>query len=441
MKYYPKGKATDCEAAFLVFVPKRGPSTFALHQPIILHGAGLKLDSSGVVTCRSCTPTRVYTAISSEVELSFAIPDLGLHWFGVKEGYALITSAAPEQPVSIHAVPLLVDPAPAERPTTVSLDIASRGLLPEHKRFVAYSPLSNGVLGSDDWGSRQLHMSVGRAGGSCVVSPVYPLSADKPSPLGKAPWGIAYVTPHSTLETKPGLDGESAEQQAAEATSKMEYDSELEFLSREIKPRTSPPPSLSLPLTLRSVPKLCLNPRRTVEFLIPLVWRTLGLLVRALIVRLFAMVGLPAAASPFVSFLRQPQPKGESIEAQTRARVCGSKALSSEVPKVEHAASEVVSDSATEVASSVGGVNLSPIRVFSIPKGPFSMLLHTELTMDMNGDSSEKREARPSFPEVHLNGELMDLKITSLSHGWTIMRSEGDVNGGKVELYGTTGLA
>jgi hypothetical protein len=153
------------------------------------------------------------------------------------------------------------------------------------------------------------------------------------------------------------------------------------------------------------------------------------------------MIGLPA--SPFVSFLRQPQPKGESIEAQTRARVGGSKAPSSEVPKVEYAASEVVSDSATEVASSVGGVYLRPIRVFSIPKGPFSMLLHTvtELTMDMNGDSGEKREARPSFPEIHLNGELMDLKITSLSHGWTLMRSEGDVNGGKVELYGTTGLA
>lgn len=433
MKYYPKGKATDCEAAFLVFVPKRGPSTFALHQPIILHGAGLKLDSSGVVTCRSSTPTRVYTAISSEVELSFAVPDLGLHWFGVKEGYALITSAVPEQPVSIHAVPLFVDPAAAERPTTVSLDIASRGLLPERKRFVAYSPLSNTptVIDSDDWGSRRLHMSVGRAGGSCVVSPVYPLSTDEPSPLGKAPWRIAYVTPHSTLGTKPEQDGKSAEQQAAEATSKLEYGSETEFLSREIKPRTSPPLSLAPPLTLRSVPKLCLNPWRTVEFLIPLVWRTLGLFVRALIVRLFAMVGL--SASPFVSFLRQPQPKGESIEAQTCARVGGS-----EVPRAEYdAASEVVSDSATELSSSLGGVNLRPRRVFSIPKGPFSMLLHTELTMDMNGDSSEKHEARPSFPEVHLNGELMDLKITSLSHGWTIMRSEGDVNGGKVELYDT----
>lgn len=437
MKYHPKGKATDCEAAFLVFVPKRGPSTFALHQPIILHGAGLKLDSSGVVTCRSSTPTRVYTAISSEVELSFAIPDLGLHWFGVKEGYALISSAAPEQPVSIHAVPLFVDPVATERPTTVSLDIASRGLLPEHQRFVAYSPLSNGVLDSDDWGSRQLHMSVGQAGGSCVVSPVYPLSTDKPSPLGKAPWGIAYVTPHSTLGTKPEQDSEPAEEQAAEASSKLEYDSETEFLSREIKPQIPPPLP---PLTLRSVPKLCLNPRRTVEFLVPLVWRTLGLLVRALILRLFAMIGLPA--SPFVSFLlRQPHPKGESIEAQTRARVGGSKAASSEVPKVEYAASEVVSDSATEVASSVGGEKLGPIRVFSIPKGPYSMLLHTELTMDMNGNSSEKREAQPSFPEVHLNGELMDLKIAHLSHGWAIMRSEGDVNGGKVEIYGTAGSA
>ncbi|KAI0304686.1 hypothetical protein BC826DRAFT_9221 [Russula brevipes] len=165
VKYYPKGQATDCEASFLVFVPKRGPSTFALHQPIILHGAGLKLDSSGVVTCRASTPTRVYTAITSELELSSAIPDLGLHWFGVKEGYAFITSAAPEQPVSVHAVPLFV----AERSTTVSLDLASQGLLADHPRFVAYSPLSNGVLDSNNWGSRQLHLSIRREGGSCVL--------------------------------------------------------------------------------------------------------------------------------------------------------------------------------------------------------------------------------------------------------------------------------
>jgi hypothetical protein len=28
------GRAADCETSFLVFVPKRGPSTFALHQPL-----------------------------------------------------------------------------------------------------------------------------------------------------------------------------------------------------------------------------------------------------------------------------------------------------------------------------------------------------------------------------------------------------------------------
>jgi hypothetical protein len=417
-----------------VFVPKRGPSTFALHQPIILHGAGLKLDSSGVVTCRSSTPTRVYTAISSELELSSAIPDLGLNWFGVKEGYALITSATPEQPVGVHAVPLFVDPASAECLTTVSLDLASRGLLAEHPRFVAYSPLSNGVLDSDTWRSRQLHMSVGRSGGSCVVSPVYALSTDKPLPIGKAPWGIAYVTPHTTLGTKPEQNYEPVAEQAAEA-SRLEYDSETEFLSREIKP---PPPP---PLTLRMVPEVCLNPRRTIEFLIPLLWRTFGLLVRALIMRLFAMVGLPI--SPLVSYLLQSHPRGESIEVQARARVGGSRAASSQVPKVEYAASErsegaseVVSDSATEVSSSVGGEKLRPTRVLNIPKGPFSMLAHTELTMDMAGD--EKQKTRTPFPEVLLNGELVDLEITALGHGWTIMQTKGDVNGGKVEIYGMT---
>src|SRR5258708_32260426 len=99
VKYYPKGRATDCEAAFLVFVPRRGPSTFALHQPIILHGAGLKLDSSCVVTCRTSTPTRVYTAITSEPELSLGIPDLGLNWLRVNDGHRLRTAAPPDEPL------------------------------------------------------------------------------------------------------------------------------------------------------------------------------------------------------------------------------------------------------------------------------------------------------------------------------------------------------
>jgi hypothetical protein len=404
-----------------------------LHQPIILHGAGLKLDSSGVVTCRTSTPTRVYTAISSELELSSAIPDLGLHWFGVKNGYALITSAAPEQPVSVHAVPLFIEPAATKRPTPVSLDLASHGLLADHTRFVVYSPLSNGVLDSDNSGSRQLHMSIGGSGGSCIVSPVYALSPNKSSPLGKAPWGIAYVTPHTTLGTK--LEQDSEAEQAAE-TNKQEYDSETEFLSREIKPSQLPP------LTLRMVPKLCLSPRRTIEFLIPLLWRTLGLLVRALIMRLFATIGLPV--SPFNSYLRQSHPKAESIDAQIRARVGGSKTASSEVAKVEYAASEksegpseAVSDLAPEVASSAGGEKSRPTRVFSIPRGPFSLLAHTELTMDTGDD--EKQKTWSPFPEVFLNGELMDLKITSLSQGWVLMQTKGNTNGGKVEIYGTAG--
>ena len=231
VKYYPKGRATDCEAAFLVFVPRRGPSTFALHQPIILHGAGLKLDSSCIVTCRTSTPTRVYTAITSEPELSIGIPDLGLHWLGVKDGYAFITSATLEQPVNIHAIPLFTDTAASERPTTVSLDLAFHGLLANHPRFVIYSPLSNEVLDFDNRGSRQLHFSVGRSGGSCIVSPVYTLSANKSLPIGKAPWGIAYVTPH-TSEQEQEQDGDSLAEPAAEAN-KLEYDSETEFLNRE----------------------------------------------------------------------------------------------------------------------------------------------------------------------------------------------------------------
>jgi hypothetical protein len=437
VKYYPKGKATDCEASFLVFVPKRGHSTFALHQPIILHGAGLRLDSSCVVTYRTSTPTRVYTAITSETELSIGVPDLGLHWFGVKEGYAIITSAAPEQPVNIHAVPLFIDPAAAEHPTTISLDLASQGLLANYPRFVIYSPLSNEVLDFDNRGSRQLRFSVGRSGGSCTVSPVYTLSANKSSPIGKAPWGIAYVTPHTTLATEQGQgqeqeqDGDSVAEPATEAN-KPEYDSEAEFLSREIKP--SPP---SRP---RMIAVACLNPRRTVQSIVRLLWRTLGYLVRALIMRLFGVIGLPV--SPLISFLRPVHPLSDHIGAQVRARMAESKAGPSEVAKAEYATSEksegpggdVVSDSATEVASSVGGSNLRPSRAFDIPGGPFSLLAHSELDKNVDGDE----KTRFPLPDVILDGERMELKITALKHGWTIMQTNGNVNGGRVEIYGTT---
>ena len=417
VKYYPKGRATDFEATFLVFIPKRGASTFALHQPIILHGAGLKVDSSGGVTCQTSTPTRVYTAITSEPELSIAIPDLGLRWLGVKEGYAFITSAAPEQPVSIHAVPLFIDPAAADRPTTVSLDLASHGLLANNPRFVIYSPLTNEVLDCYNRGSRQLHLSVGRSGGSCIVSPVYTLSTNKPSPIGKAPWRIAYVTTHTTLGTEP-------EQEAAE----LDYDSETEFLTREIKP--SPP---SRP---RMVAAACLNPRRTIQSLIRILWYTLGYMVRALTMRLFAMIGLPV--SPLVSYLRTTHPKSDYIETKTRARAGESKAGSSGAVKVDSASeksegpSDVVSDSATE-ASSVGDAKRRPSRVFDIPGGPFSLLAHTKLTMDVDGD--EKTQI--PLPDVTLNGERMELKTTTVGRGWTIMQTKGDVNGGRVEIYDT----
>ena len=437
VKYYPKGRATDCEASFLVFVPKRGPSTFALHQPIILHGAGLKLDSSCVVTCRTSTPTRVYTAITSEPELSIGVPDLGLHWFGVKEGYAIITSAAPEQPVNIHAVPLFVDPAAAERPANISLDLASQGLLANYPRFVIYSPLSNEVLDFDNHGSLQIRFSVGRSGGSCIVSPVHTLSANKSSQIGKAPWGIAYVTPHTTLATEQEQeqeqDGDSVAEPATKAN-ELEYDSETEFLGREIKP---PPPSRPRMITVA-----CLNPRRTIQCIVRLLWRTLGYLVRALIMRLFGVIGLPV--SPLISYLRPAHPMSDHIGAQVRARMAESKAGPSEAAKAEgaNATSEksegpgdVVSDSATEVASSVGSSKWRPSRAFDIPGGPFSLLAHTGLGKNMDGDE----KTRSPLPDVILDGERMELKITALKHGWTIMQTNGSINGGRVEIYGTTG--
>jgi len=372
----------------------------------------------------------VYTAITSEPELSIGIPDLGLHWLGVKDGYAFITSATLEQPVNIHAIPLFTDTAASERPTTVSLDLAFHGLLANHPRFVIYSPLSNEVLDFDNRGSRQLHFSVGRSGGSCIVSPVYTLSANKSLPIGKAPWGIAYVTPH-TSEQEQEQDGDSLAEPAAEAN-KLEYDSETEFLNRDIKP---PPPSRP-----RMGPVAYLNPRRTAQFIIRLLWRTLGYLVRLLIMRLFATIGLPV--SSLISYLRPAHPKSDYIGTQVRARLGESNAGPSGVVKVEYATSEksegpggdAASDSATEVASSVGGAKWRPSRVFNIPGGRFSLLAHTEFTKDMDDDEKTKFP----LPDVILDGERMELKITALGRGWTVMQTNDNVNGGRVEIYGTT---
>jgi hypothetical protein len=130
------------------------------------------------------------------------------------------------------------------------------------------------------------------------------------------------------------------------------------------------------------------------------------------------------------------------IASQVRARMAEPKAGPSEVTKVEYATSEksdgscgdVVSDSATEVASSVGGAKWRPPRAFIIPGGPFSLLAHTERTKNVDGDVKTEFP----LPDVILDGERMELKITALKHGWTIMQTNGNVNGGRVEIYGTT---
>ena len=100
-----------------------------------------------------------------------------------------------------------------------------------------------------------------------------------------------------------GQDGDSVDELATE-TNNIEYDSEMEFLSREI---ISPPPSRS-----RMIAVACLNPRRTIQSIVRFLWGTLKYLVRTLITRLFAMVGLPV--SSLISYLR-PHPMSDHIAA------------------------------------------------------------------------------------------------------------------------------
>jgi hypothetical protein len=382
------------------------------------------------VTCSTSIPTRVYTAFASGPELSSAIPDLGLHWLGVKEGYAFITSAAPTQPVSIHAVPLSINTAAFERPVTVDLDLGSHGLLAEHPRFVVYNPLTDAVLESDNWGVHQLHLSLGSSGGSCVVSPVYPLPTSKLLPVGKATWGIAYLTPH-TLATEPEQEeeGSDAEPEAKpEAEPEVEYDSETEFLKHEIKP---PAPRRRL------VTAIPYNPRRTVGFLVPLLWRTMGYLVRALVLRLFAMIGLPA--SPFIAHRRSMLFNVASIGAAETRTGTSTDAEPTKAAELEFTekGEAVGSDSATEVASTVGGEGGPPTQVINVPKGPLSLLMHADDTS--NNDFGGDEKVRSFSPEVVLDGERVNLVVTSLGHGWAIVRANSDVKGGRVEVYGTPG--
>jgi hypothetical protein len=152
------------------------------------------------------------------------------------------------------------------------------------------------------------------------------------------------------------------------------------------------------------------------------------------------VIGLPV--SPLISYLRPAYPMSDYIATQVRAQMAEPKAGPSGVAEAEYTTSEksegpsgdVVSDSATEVASSIGSAKWRPSRAFNISSGPFSLLAHTELTKNVDGDE----KTHSPLPDITLDGERMELKITALNHGWTIMQTNGNVNGGRVEIYGTT---
>ncbi|KAF8272922.1 hypothetical protein EI94DRAFT_1717033 [Lactarius quietus] len=166
----------------------------------------------------------------------------------------------------------------------------------------------------------------------------------------------------------------------------------------------------------------------------------MGYLVRVLIIRLYAMIGLPA--SPFVAHRRSMLSNFASIQADTRAGPSGS--ITADVvptkvaePESTEKGEAVGSDSATEVASTVGGER--PAQVFTVSKGPLSLLVHTDDVT--NDDIGGDEKARSCLPEVVLAGERVTLNITSLGHGWAIVRANGDVKGGRVEVYGTPASA
>jgi len=100
-------------------------------------------------------------------------------------------------------------------------------------------------------------------------------------PIGKAPWGIAYVTPYTTLATEQEQeqDGDSVTEPATEAN-KLDYDSERSF-----EPRNQTAP------TFGATDDRCRLPQsrwRTAQSYRPNTLAHTRYLVHTLIMRLFA---------------------------------------------------------------------------------------------------------------------------------------------------------
>ncbi|KAI0067816.1 hypothetical protein BV25DRAFT_872175 [Artomyces pyxidatus] len=308
VQYIPQGSETDRDATFMIFVPRRSSSTFALHQPIILHGKALRLGWAGVVTCAAATPTRVYTAITSERELACALPTLDLVWLGIHDSHALVASPAHAHPVFVHAIPLLTGASLSEAPS-VELDLSALALPTEDPsvRRALFGLVSKRVIVSAGTSDR-VRLSVGPHGGTCAVSPVYSMPRSD-SAFVSDEGGAAIITPHTVAA--PVMTRE-AEPEVPIAV-KNEDEEDTSYLEEPIAPPPAPVRTTA-------------SPARLLQYLFPLMWPSFAMLMRSVFMRFLTFFYMPLG--PVLPKMYFPPPPARKEEPSLQVRsLCSLQAM------------------------------------------------------------------------------------------------------------------
>jgi len=96
--------------------------------------------------------------------------------------------------------------------------------------------------------------------------------------------------------------------------------------------------------------------------------------------------------------------------------------------RVKGPGGDAVSDSATEVAILCWRWKMAAVACLQYSRGPFFAA----------GTYRWDEKTQSPLPERNLEANAWNLKISAPNRGWTIMQTNGNVNGGRVEIYGTT---
>lgn len=432
MQYYRQGTSVDDGATFLILVPQVLPTTLAAHQPIIVHGEALRLASSGHILCQASTRlrTRVYTAITSEPELSYSLPTLGLRWLGIHAGFALIASLPRDGASHVSAVPLLIDVAHQAQYTTFSLDIDKCEFphgegMDSNQGYAIFSPMSRRVVSVD---ASRVCLGAQPLGGTCVVSPMYSLPVSDGTTGEAGTWRIALLTPHAVVLSMPEPDAASRIAVASNRTynAKSEYDGygsddDEPWLKQAIHPSKTAT-SNSFIGTAVSVP------RRVVQYVIPLIWRTVTFFLRAILIRLFAFVGMQPPAL-FVSLLGLSLPQDVGLAERKgipgKTGIAYSTGVESDGEASEaNGPRSTVSEATTEETYA----SPRPALTFDVSESVLALLAVPAAGLDAKDVTRDL--------EVLLNGERLPVSAVLLKHGSAVLEAQGKVGGGRVEVMG-----